>query len=266
MAYIYERFGATYAGGEALPLRVITQPVGAGSVPSSLVSLPGGGSWDNIGTSVSRPRAQLITVSGMWLAASKSAMETKMDALKALVGTRNKLWASVDSGTTNRWRYARCLDVRSMAQVGIQNRMPIEMDFELAASNWNGAAHSESTELATGSDEITSTNGGNVRASNAVITVTADTSNITVLSVLLAGVVHWHYTGTITASKSLVVDCGTRKVTNDGTGDFAHFVLQSDHADNDWMPMLSGVNTYTVANTGGGAESTILIAYADGWA
>ena len=266
MPYIIQRFGATYAGGVDLPTRAMEQPVGLGRVASGMIELPGGGSWDSTGTAVARLRSQIITIRGGWLAADAAAMTTKIDALRALVGTRSYLWSSSDGGTTNRWRYARVMDVRATAKPGFTRWTPYEIDFELAAGNWSGAAHAESTALATGNDTITMTNGGNVRVSDVIITVTAVTSNITALSFYKANLFHWHYTGTIVAGTSLVVNCGTRRVINDGTGDFANFILQSDHADNDWLPILAGVNTFLVERTGGAVTSTVRIAYSDGWA
>ena len=272
MAYVYEVFGSTYAGGVALPLRVVTQPVGSGEVPSSLVQLPGGNAWDSLGSGMARPRSQKITITGVWLAASKSAMETKLDALKAMKGTRNKLWASVDSGTTNRWRYARCLDVRAVAKPGLQRMMPIEMDFELVASPWNGTAHAaESTTLDASPHDVVTTNAGNAWVRDAIITITASGSSITVVSVSRAaiagvcGIIHWHWTGTLAATKSLIINCGTRSVTNDGADAWAGFVFQADHADNEIAPLVPGVNTIVVARTGGDNSSTCKLDYSDGW-
>jgi hypothetical protein len=231
-----------------------------------MVELPGGGSWDYLQSDVARPHYEDITISGGWQAASICAMEAKLDVLKALRGKRSYLWVADYGGTQIRSRLARCLDVRPKSAQVTSSYCLIDMDFELAAGVWQGAAHTETTALATGTDAITTTNGGNVRVSDAIITVTAVTSSITLLSFYSAGLFHFHYTGTITAGQSLIVNCGTRKVTNNGVGDFAHFILQSDHADNDWLPIMPGVNTFTVARTGGAATSTVKIEYNDGWA
>jgi len=266
MPYIISRFGASWAAGTALPILGMQQPVGLGAVASTIVQLPGGNSWDSLGSAQTRPHSQVITIHGGYVAASAAALTTYIDAMRALVGVRSYLWATPDSGSTTRWRLARCLDVRATAKPGFPRWIGVDMDFELAAGGWNGAAHSESTALATGNDAIETTNAGNAIVTNAIITITAQTTAITELSFYVTGLLHWHYTGSITATKSLIVDCGTRKVTNDGTGDFANFVLQSDHADNDWLPIQSGVNSIQVERTGGGATSAVVLAYNDGWA
>jgi len=266
MPYIISRFGASWAAGVELPIRAMEQPVGLGVAASGMLDLPGGNSYDSLGSTQAKLRSQVITISGGWLAADAAATTTKIDALRALVGTRNYLWSSSDGGSTNRFRLARCLDVRAMARPGIARWATYEMDFELAAGPWNGTAHTlESTTLDASPHDVVTTNGGNTRVRNAIITVTAATTNITVLGVSLAGKFDWHWTGTLTVGNVLLIDCGTKRITNNSVDAYATFALQAGHADNDWLPLDAGSNTISVHLTGG-ADSTFKLTYNDGWA
>jgi len=266
MPYIITRFGATYAGGVDLPIRAMEQPAGLGQAVSGMIELPGGNSWDSTGSAQTRLRSQIITISGGWLSADAAAMTTKIDALRALVGTRNYLWSTVDGGTTNRSRLARCLDVRATAKPGFTRWAPYEIDFELAAGVWAGAAHSaESTTLDTTPHDVVTTNAGNARVRDTIITIRANTSNITALGVSIATKSNFHWSGTLVAGKDLIINCGTRRVTNDGADAYATFALQSDHADNEWLPLDAGATTIVVHQNGGN-DSTCKLTYADGWA
>jgi hypothetical protein len=271
MPYTIDVFGTTYAGGVALPRYEGEHPGGSAAVPSALVELPGGNAWDSLGTDAALPRAEVITIRGEWIAASATAMQTKIDALKALTGTRNKLWTSNDSGTTTRWRYARCLQVRAAVIPGSSAYSVIEMDFELAPGLWNGAAHAETTVLDTATHNVVTTNGGNATVRNARLQINAKVATITALSVSITVsgslITHWHYDGTIAINKYLYINCGTRRVFNENTGDdYANFALQTDHTIADWLPIYAGETTIVVSYTSADTSAhTAVLAYNDGW-
>lgn len=271
MAYTIDVFGASYAGGVALPRYEGEQPWGTLGVPGTLVELPGGLMWDSLGTDAAIPRGGVITIRGEWLAASTTDMQTKMDALRALEGTRNKLWMSNDSGTTTRWRYARCLQTRAAVMAGAASYAVIEMDFELAPGLWNGAAHAETTVLDTATHNVTTTNGGNATVRDARLQINAKVATITALSVSITVsgslITHWHYDGTIAINKYLYINCGTRRVFNENTGDdYANFALQTDHTIADWLPIYAGETTIVVSYTSADTSAhTAVLAYNDGW-
>jgi hypothetical protein len=267
MSFLYERFGSTYAGGEVLPLFDGTEPLGSGPVPSPILQLPGGSFWDTLGAGQGRQGSRQITLKGDWIAASAGAMETKIDALTALVGTRSYLWKSNDGGTTTRSILARCLAVRTPTGPGSPLVSQFEMDFVLEAELWRGAYHSETTTLDTSPHAVVTTNAGNARVRNAIITMATDTANtITEIGVSITGKVDWHWTGTLEAGVGvfLVVNCGTRRVTYLGVDAYAGFALQAAQAESDWLPLDPGVNTIAVHFTGS-AQATFKLEYYDGW-
>lgn len=252
MPYTIDVFGASYAGGVALPKYEGEHPWGSAAAPNALVELPGGNAWDSLGTEAALPRAETITIRGEWIAASATAMQTKIDALKALTGTRNLLWASNDGGTTKRFRTARCLHVRAAVIPGAASYSVIEMDFELAAGAWKGAAHDETTVIDAGDHSVITNNGGNTWVRDAIITVTAKVAPITFLRVYdeIAPITRWAYTGTIAINKRLIVTCGTKRVWNENTGDdYANFALLAEHATPEWTHIEPGNKEWTVTTT-----------------
>lgn len=269
MSFTYDRFGSTYAGGVVLPITLHPLSDGTGPITSPMIGLPGRGSFDTLGSGIARPEAHQVTHRGKVLAATAAALQTALDALYALNGQRNLLWKSSDGGTTNRSRYARVLDVR--ADWGLRNGTPyaiVEMDFELAAGNWRGAAHSETTAIDQVADkQVKMTNGGNVRVRDAIITITASGTAITSVTVYKNGLVYWVWDGTLAVGKSLIVNCGTKSITNNGVDAFVGFTLQAGHTGSDWLPIdPGGEQTIYLYRTGGDNSSTFKLEYADGWA
>ena len=265
MAWLYTKFGAVYATAEELPVLDGTEPLGAGPVQSQMVRLPGGNVWDALQSGAACPGSQTIQLKGAWVAASAAALDEKLDDLNALVGQRSYLWITNDGGTTTRKRLARLLNVRAPVAPGSALWAPFELTFELAPGLWSGTAHTlESTTLDTTPKNVTTTNAGNARVRDAVITVTAVGTAITELGVSIAGKSDWHWTGTLAVGKSLVIDCGAKRVTNDGTDAYAGFALQAGQAGSDWLPIGAGLNTIAVHRTGG-ADSTFKLTYNDGW-
>jgi len=264
--YTYDSFGTSYASGVKLPITLQPYTDGAGAVSSYLVDLPGRGSYDTLSGGTATAEAYTITHRGRVTASTESALQGSLDAWYALRGKRSQLWKSNDGGTTTRWRYARLLDVRTDVGLGSAPYWSIvEMDFELAAALWCGSAHAETTTLATGTVNASTTNAGNTRVRNAIITITAAASAIGTVSVYKASLIHWHYTGSIAAGQALIVNGSTKSVTNNGNDDYVHFALQTSHADNDWTPIEPGLGTLSVERYGGGTASTINLSYYDGF-
>jgi hypothetical protein len=275
MTYTVQRFGSTYAGGVALPTTLHPYSETPGPITSPMIELPGRGAWDSLGTGIARPEVQTITHRGKVIAASAVARQTALDALYALRSKRDKLWKSNDGGTTTRWRYARVLDVR--AELGITGAYYaiVEMDFELEAALWAGAAYSTTVTLDSATHSVTLPNAGNGIVSDLRIVVKAEGTNITLLSVatttLPAGApatawYHWHFTGAILVAGYVDIYCGSKRVYLTGTGDdFAHFTLQSDHVLSDWLPLYPGNNVFSIGRSGGDNNCSAEFYYNDGW-
>ena len=264
MAYTIDRFGAAYASAEELPRLDGRQPQGAGAVESSLVRLIGGQTFDWRGSGAALIPHERITIRGEWVASSAGGMKTKLADLKALRGTRSKLWRTSDGDSQK--RTARCLAVSSELRPGSPSWAEISMEFELDAEPWSGTARDNLTELEDNPQGILVANGGNAPVRNAIITVTAAGTNITSLTIYVSGVSSFTWTGTLAVGKSLVIDCGASSVKNDGTDAYSGFSLNSGHTIPEWLRLEPGNNTVYVQRTGGSTASTARFTYNDGWA
>lgn len=263
MAYVIDRFGASYGSGAVLPTLEGRQPQGTGPVDSSQVKLPGGGAYDWRGAGEALPEIETVRVRGVWKAADVAAMEIKLDALKALCGQRSYLWRS--NGALTHSRLARCLEVDSDLEAGLAADALIEMVFELAATPWIGTARNVGQSLDTSPKSFTLTNGGNAQVRDVVITVMAVGTAITQIYVVRSGLVEMRWQGTIAPGSSLVIDTGARSVKLDGADAYDGFSLQAGHIIGDWLRLGPGDNTVLISRTGGGATSTGAFVYADGW-
>ncbi len=265
MAYLIERFGATWETAELLPTAGGEQPLGSDGSLSGRVQVAGGGAYDAWGDEQAPAVAGSIEVRGIWQAVSESAMETKIAALKALRGTRSRLWRS--NGVSTQWRYARLMAVEDPGGRGTPTTDEISLEFQLQDGPWYGTAHDDTTPLDSSPKTITLTNGGNVRVTNPILTIKAGSAPITALTVEVSGVSKWTYSGTIAEGKSVVIDCGSRSVENDGTGDYEHFALDATgHLVADWLQLQPGSNSIKVTLTGGATDSTFRVQFSDGWA
>lgn len=265
MAYVIAKFGAAYATGVALPTYDGSWPQGAGSVGSPLVQVPGG-AYDPQGTERLPWGAVSLDLSGYLYGTSASDLQTKLDALRALLGTRSKLWATPDGGTTTRWRVARCLEMTSPRAPRQGFTAQVRMVFECLPGPWSGTARSVAAALDVSPKTVTVANSGNARVDNAVITITAAGSAITVVTVGVAGVSEIQWAGTLAVGDSLVIDCGARSVKNDGVAAYSGLTLTANHLVSEWLRLSPGNNSVVITRTGGDETSAATIAFADGWA
>jgi hypothetical protein len=286
MTYRLLRFGTTDKTID-LPLAAAEFDAGtAGSVSGIVKTVDG--FYDTLGTA----RAPMalpyeLPLAAELVAATVAALSTSALGLRALRGERLALWREMSVDGALQWCWARLM--RKGAPRGPGNRMwqPVELSFEIT-SPWYGAYYDGDgwllddgfffdnglyldtgllTTIVSGAP-FTITHGGDAEITAIVITVTAAAgAAITALTVKVGAtsIWEWTYTGTIAAGKALVVDCGAQTVKNDGTADYAHFDLTSNHNQNYWFAFQPGANTVTVTMTGGGATSTIAFAYYEAW-
>jgi hypothetical protein len=120
--------------------------------------------------------------------------------------------------------------------------------------------------LDTSPKTVTVANGGNYQVKAIVLAfaakAAAPVSNITVAS----GSCSWTWTGTIAATKTLSVDCGTRTIRNDGADAYAGFGFNPAHTVADWLVLQPGNNSVTITWTCGGTATELTFTYYEGWA
>lgn len=263
MAYVINKFGETYATATALPTLDGSQPQGAGPVDSSLVRLPGGGAFDWRGSAAARVPVEVVRLDGYVVAADAATMETTLSGLKALRGVRSKLWRS--NGTTQHWRYARCLEVASDMLPGVPVAAQVRMTFELDATPWYGAAVTATVSLTTVPKSLALSNGGNLAVTDVLVTVTPPTNAVTRIIIGIAGVSEIRWDGSCPVGSSLVIDCGKRAVKVGGLDAYGGFQFTSNHKISDWLRLAPGNNTVSISRVGGSWDTEVKFEYSVGW-
>ena len=261
---IIDRFGTTYATATQIPQAGGSQDLGVGPTQAPMVELPGGGGFDALGSDQARGRLSELVVRGNLDAASESALDTAWAPFRALLGTRNKLWALMGNGS-QRWKWARLLEEPALSEAVHVDWQPLTLRFQLESEVWQGAAHSEVTGLDESPQACGAPNNGNVPVRDAVFTLTAAGTPITAVTVTMTGVSQFTWTGSIGVGKSLVIDCGAGTVKNDGADAYSTFALTANHKIREWLRLAAGLNSVLVARSGGSSASTVTIAYNDGW-
>jgi hypothetical protein len=270
---IISRFGDTWAAAEILPTIDGRIPSGPGAGQRTLLRLPGGRSfdWGRVDPPPRTP-AQDVILRGEWIAADAAAMETKAAALHSLIGRRSRLWRS--TGTLQQWKNARCVAVSG--ELTPRERMhyaTFELRFDLDAGPWNRETVSTPNYvLTTNPIDISAPNAGNAGVYAVTLTVTAAGSPITQIvvehwiPVAVRGYTSWTWTGSIPVGQSLVVNAGARSVKLNGVDAYGgmsfHSTLQKI---DDWLWLIPGTNTLTLARTGGSAASTASLSYFPGY-
>lgn len=261
MSYWYTRFGSTDLS--QISLRQQDELAAA----LGLLSLPSGGVHDPWGSAQAPVKLPgRVTLASELVEADASSFKTAVYGLRALIGTRALLYRSPDGEAANSESVLARLENVSMNR-DADNILVLgtTLTFEILQSVWDGADGTVTGVLDDVPESIVVANDGNARVDDAVITITAKTSAITVLTVAVAGVSSFTWTGSVAANKALVVDCGARTVRNDGADAYSGFVLDAGHTVAEWLRLQPGNNTVVITRTGGDATSTYSIAFNDGW-
>ena len=259
----------TQFGATVLSTKAPTQEIGFSDAALDLLDLPGGGVHDPWGASkapqkvpYALPCAHAIT------AASAGAMHTAYSALLALKGTRDWLYRTPDGGAANRDRVRARLEsvkVSRGAEHGLV--LPVNLEFIVEESPWQGADATVNTVLNGGGGitAIACANGGNARVAAVTITITALVNPITSITVAVAGISTWTWTGVLAVGQALVATCGIRTIRNNGVNAYNGFVFNAGNTIDDWLRLEPGANAVVVTMVGGHATSTIQLSYRDGW-
>jgi len=200
-----------------------------------------GGVYDPLGSQDARALGGTVLMQAEIVSASATALQTAIDALRAIRGVRGSLVIEM-ADASERTRTARCEEVRIERRfVGADHMhlyQPVALTFRLYGAGWNGTSNTDTTVIDSSPKNATVNNGGNVDQSDVTITVTAGSAAITALQIqntTTGYLCDLEYDSTIAAGESLVIDCGELSVENNGADDYANFSLGSAHAVDDWM-------------------------------
>jgi hypothetical protein len=226
-----------------------------------------------------------VTTSFEIIETTATAVQTARDAIRALAGTKARLWAHFPDGT-DRFVWARLARVRMERRLEYIYYQPVDLDFEIVVPGWNGTGHGapwlldDGETLDTGlyldlddvwipsssGDTETFANGGNRTVTDAFVTITAGAAATISNIRIRCGLCDWTWTGTVAVNKSLTIDCASRSIKYDGADAYSGFALNSGHSVADWLQLAPGNNTITVNYTNNANNSAgVTVSFYDGW-
>lgn len=183
-----------------------------------------------------------------------------VDALRlaTIAADESKLWALMRDGSY-RWTWAKCIKFNAPERVGQIQHCPIDLQFKCRTGLWySETEHSFNTD---GDDVIV--NAGNA-ATPLKITITAGGTaggDFEIDSILpVNNGVDW--TGTIAATKSLVLDSEKFSILNDGVNAYSTLVVDDPF---DWWMYLTPGNNQIRQISGPGAGTVTNYKWYDAW-
>lgn len=276
----------THFGTLPLPQYDVQWNAGPAPAAEQAVALVGGGAYDPYGTGVSPQRyPNQIRYQCSVVGPQVASGLTQVNALKALIGTKAKLWRTEVDGIGRKWAYARLIDVDDTMRARMPMWIaPMTLTFN-QLGRWHGKRHQkrwrfddgyrfddsmafdsdEQTVLASSPLTVVVDNDGNQAVSDVVIYVTAAIAPITKLEISM-GDQNFYFQGSLAVGDVLMIDCGAKRITNDGLPAWNNFYLTGNHKTAEWLTLQPGDNSVIVTTTGGGTTSTIEFVLYDGWA
>lgn len=281
MSYKLERFGTL-----TLPIYNPSQDVGVGPARAQLQDLPGGGVFDLLGSERASPGAQSVSRQGT-IHGDDLPMLAELRALKAKIGSRDRLFRRAQASGEIEWSWARLVNVRSERGVGDRYMLDVDIDFSVISPTWYGSRHGDGWLLDAGEyldagldlDEegsdvwtlygsttnVVINNGGNAIVKNAILRIIPGSAPITAVTVSKSGQTEITYTGTINPSQVLEIDCGAWSVKNNGVDDYDGLTYGSGHVIDGLLRLDPGANTIGIVKVGGNIDDRVIFEFCDGW-
>lgn len=253
-----------------------------------MIKTLGGGVYDASGSLRAEPVLPFtLTYDCKAVGATQAALRSTLDDLRALRGVEARLYRKSLDAASRQWATARLMSVDYDTEARHSHGLfqPLTMTF-LVTTLWRGALHGAPWYLNTGkylntglflnmadryalsatTSTLTITNGGNTHTDDVVLTLEAGSSPVTGLTVTM-GSCRLVYSGTVAATKALVIDCSPMRlsVLNNGVADWTHFDLGPSHASEAWLRLATGSNSMVVTRTGGGSDTYLTVAFSDAW-
>lgn len=270
MSYWYERFNDVL-----LPEGPDRADAGTGEARDSLLELPGGGIYDADGSERSPRGLTLVRQRGVLIVGCNAGLRERYAELRALARTRGILWRRHTDGRRE-WAYARLLSIDTDRRTEHLHHLELDFTWALLMPYWCGDSHDITTVLDSYPKTITLPNNGNVDNTGAVLTLTAVGEDLDGVTVSIAGVAEWAWTGDLNPGQSLVIDCGARSVLKEGADAYSGFALGAGHASDHWLPLAPDDNSVVIdlntaasfstsMSSGASGASTLRAQYCDSW-
>jgi len=271
-------------GDVDLPVLEASYEIGAGSSKLALMDVQGM-VFDMDGDARADRARQTIVYNCKIFADTQADVLTQLNKYKAMRGTRDQLFRLTPSGDYE-WAWARLDSITGQRGARNTRYQPLSFTFVLESDVWFGVEHKawylddghyldremvfdEAPFIYTldaSPKTCVTNNNSNTIQRDVIITITAGSADITAIrmTATAAGLTYdIEYTTRIVAGKSLVIDCGSRSVQNDGVGDYQNFGMTTSHESDWWFVIDAGRFSFDVTFTGGSTDSTISLQYTD---
>ena len=139
----------TQFGTYTLPLFSRRDKLSTGDTGGALVTLVNGIGYDATGAGVAQEAVNTVTCSYEIVETTATAVQTARDAIRALAGTKARLWAQMPDGSL-RHVWARLTRVNMERRREYIFYQPVEATFEIDQPGWLGTAHGAPWFLDTG--------------------------------------------------------------------------------------------------------------------
>lgn len=276
MTHVLERFGTT-----ALPSFNSSQDVGTGPAQTAYSPLSSGGAFDLLGSEQAQRADVPLNYAGQVWASTRDLLASQVRSLRALFGKRDKLYRREDASLPYTgdvsWMWARATEIPIARAANTPGKLlDLAIAFITNSRVWNGTHHGAGWNwntsgvawdtgyawnetgkytLTTSPTTLTVPNAGNVSVTDAVITITSASGNITNPKVTVTGVSEFQWTGTIAAGKSLVISLAAGSVKYDGADSYVNFSLTANHFIDAWLRLDTPSTSVIVTWSGGGNGS-----------
>lgn len=223
---------------------------------------------------------------------------TTLDALRAAVGLRAKLYRRAADDSDVHWCVARLAEMPYTWPYRQRGYFEIGLRF-LQLTQWNGDDHAGwrfddgydfdaalafdtndySVLMTTAMSQVV-TNGGTLPTTDVILTITTADFPLTNIVFSTSGISteflgflptyipgsHIQWIGTIPAYSELQIDCGAMSVTLNGENAYNDFSLVSGHLGDDWMTFGPGDNTIILTAVGTLTGAMWTVNFKDAWA
>ena len=264
--------------------------IGSGSTPTSYISLPEGGALDAFGDRTMQP-GTIERVKSLRLVSAETELTALYMQLLSLRGRRDRLYRRTASGDIH-WMYARLTEVtaqRTYEQTKYGTLQDLSLRFVTQEAFWRGdlggtwyfdSGESFDSGLAFDSGQEyplttsptlmtvavgTISDAGRAAVRAVRMEIHAGIAGMSAVTIARAGGESITFDGTIAANTSLVIDCGTMQVLNNGVDAYDGLSLSPTADMAAWFSLQPGNNPITVTFTGGGTGKQIDFSYYEAW-
>lgn len=242
--------------------------IAAGVADAPMIQLPGGRVFDPLGSTTGyRPSAQ-FTARVLIVSDVPTTIKTVLDTWQAKIGAVGTLTRTPDNAATAQTISARLLSASVNRTLMGAKIVPLTLVFQAIALPWQsggGTANLTKATISASNFTSTVTNAGNVTQRTVQISATpAAGTTMTHFQISSATAPLLQWTGSVAATKILLIDTSAREVFNDGVA--AYSGLTPPTTSEDWFAIAAGANLLTYQATwSGGTGVNVSVGFADAW-